>query len=222
MSKRKKVNEWKIVDISQLPPIKDLQVAELKKFTKGELRSYLLYYGVEPQDRKPDLKAQIRKLIEAAKEGKLKKQNPKKVVTTEEPPLVICSNCGNFIEEECPYKRCKSCCFVAGLVCRIHSGNTSLSNKKPRIDKSPSLTDNYEAVFSNALYRFRSNSYNFNQIFLGPSVEEIINDLGQTTQKKDIIRLLESQKEELLKDVQLMKANHQQYIKTQKEKSLHL
>lgn len=39
--------------------------------TSDELRSYLIHYGVTPDSRKPEMKAQVRKLISAAMNGML-------------------------------------------------------------------------------------------------------------------------------------------------------
>jgi hypothetical protein len=77
MSSRKRKAVYQLVDIRSLPEISTLDPDSLKEFTKDELLSYLVHFGIEPADTKPNMKRQMRALIMALRAGE---KNPAAVV----------------------------------------------------------------------------------------------------------------------------------------------
>jgi len=58
------------VDLSLLPPIESLVPDELKNFTKEELSAYLESKGIQPKVTKPEMKRQLRLVLQALREHK--------------------------------------------------------------------------------------------------------------------------------------------------------
>ncbi|ELR15111.1 uncharacterized protein ACA1_215930 [Acanthamoeba castellanii str. Neff] len=59
-----------VVDLSLLPPIETLIPDELKNYTKEELSAYLESKGIQPKVTKPEMKRQMRLVLQAVKENK--------------------------------------------------------------------------------------------------------------------------------------------------------
>jgi hypothetical protein len=70
-NRKRRGDEWRLVDINELPALTSLDPDALKNFTKDELRSYLKAYSIEPAESKPDMKRQLRSLIFQAQKGQL-------------------------------------------------------------------------------------------------------------------------------------------------------
>eukprot|EP01127_Copromyxa_protea_P016300 TRINITY_DN4818_c0_g1_i1.p1 TRINITY_DN4818_c0_g1~~TRINITY_DN4818_c0_g1_i1.p1 ORF type:complete len:362 (-),score=61.10 TRINITY_DN4818_c0_g1_i1:81-1166(-) len=121
MARVGKGDEWILVPVHTLPPIARLQPDQLQKFTKDELRSYLVHYGVTPDPRKPEMKAQVRKLIAAGVNG---------VLTTANGYLI----CGQK-------ERAKNLAeIVGGNPTTTSAFPSALSEKKAKVKKQVSIT----------------------------------------------------------------------------------
>lgn len=58
------------VDLSLLPPLETLVPEELKNYTKEELSAYLQSQGIQPKITKPEMKRQLRLVLQALRENK--------------------------------------------------------------------------------------------------------------------------------------------------------
>jgi len=161
--------------------IAGLQSDELQKFTKDELRTYLVHYGVTPDPRKPEMKQQVRRLIVPAVAGVLTQYNGHivcgqkergkpvtELIKQEAASLVLspkaikqeptkkdvstCRNCGKHPDEQCQYKRCLNCCVIAGLMCACHSPNS----RKRKISHKAIQLSELEQILHKKQKLFRS------------------------------------------------------------------